>query len=89
MSCDEYDRSTAKILHVEQSILYLFISTEKQRILLCRNLEFKEAEWELKFVNEESGEQDIENITMKMSYMVLRLIIMKHKPEQIGELVRF
>ena len=48
------DRSTAKILHPEQSIIYFFISTEKQRILLCRNLESKEAEWELKFANEES-----------------------------------
>ena len=64
MSCDEYDRSTAKILHIEQSILYLFISTDKQRILLCRNLASKEAEWELKFVNEESGE-DIENINIE------------------------
>ena len=62
LSCDEYDRSTAKILHVEQSILYLFISSEKQRILLCRNLESTEAEWELKFANEESGEQDIEDV---------------------------
>ena len=64
LSCDEYDRSTAKILHVEQSILYLFISTEKQRILLCRNLNLKDAEWKLKFANEESGE-DIENINIE------------------------
>jgi len=65
MSCDEYDRSTAKILHVEDSWLYLFISTDKQRILLRRNLESREAEWEMKFTNEESTEQDIENINVE------------------------
>ena len=54
MSCDEHSKLATKILHLEQSILYLFIATGKRRILLSLNLESKEAEWVIKFTKEES-----------------------------------
>ena len=61
MSCDEHSKMTTKILHLEQSILYLFMATGNRRILLSLNLEFKEAEWEIKFVREEPQESSIYN----------------------------
>jgi hypothetical protein len=56
----DYDRITEKMMYLENSMLFLFITKGKQRILLCRNIDSDEYEWELKFANEQ--EQNIENI---------------------------